>query len=122
VDVPLPALAHALAAAALLAACVADGADPPALSPARRLALAALALAGCGLILAIAYLTANPVGAPRVAGVQGRYFLPLAPLLAFALPSRELRALSGRSGWAGLLAAGLLTASLAALLRRYYVG
>lgn len=125
VDVPLPGLVHVLAGTALLTACLADGADPPALSPARRLALAALALAGFVLVLGFAYLTANPVGAPHVAGVQGRYFLPLAPLLAFAVPSRDAgprgaRPLGAHPGWAAALAAGLLAAALAALAQRYF--
>ena len=36
--------------------------------------------------LSILYLTWSPVGGPVVNGVQGRYFLPLAMLLAAAAP------------------------------------
>ena len=42
--------------------------------------------ASCAGIFGILYLTWSPVGGPVVQGVQGRYFLPLAMLLAVAMP------------------------------------
>src|SRR6185312_16010933 len=44
--------------------------------------LAFLALASAGLIFLVQYLTWTAVGDPAVDGVQGRYFLPVALLLA----------------------------------------
>ena len=37
------------------------------------------------------YLTWSPVGADEIAGVQGRYFIPLLPFLAFAMPGVPVR-------------------------------
>lgn len=47
---------------------------------------ASLFLASTFLLLLTAYLAWNPVRAPYVKGLQGRYFLPLVPLLLFWLP------------------------------------
>jgi len=47
---------------------------------------ASLFLASSGLLLLASYLTWTPVHAPYVQSIQGRYFLPLAPLLLFWLP------------------------------------
>jgi hypothetical protein len=42
------------------------------------------------LIYLIEYVTWTGVGATLIAGVQGRYFLPLLPFLGLALPSLRL--------------------------------
>ncbi|OGR31562.1 MAG: hypothetical protein A2139_13830 [Desulfobacca sp. RBG_16_60_12] len=47
---------------------------------------AGLFLASSGLLLLALYLTWTPVQAPYLDGVQGRYFLPLAPLALLWLP------------------------------------
>jgi len=76
VDVP-PALLAASYAALALAALAALR------RPGRAGALLAfLALASAGLIFLVQYLTWTAVGDPAVDGVQGRYFLPVALLLA----------------------------------------
>jgi uncharacterized membrane protein len=47
---------------------------------------ASLFLASSGLLLLASYLTWTPVQAPYVDGIQGRYFLPLVPLVLLWLP------------------------------------
>lgn len=64
--------------------------------PRRTLAWGALAcLASVLLIYLGLYMTWTPVGAPAISGVQGRYFLPLLPLLLIlvrgALPRLQCR-------------------------------
>lgn len=56
----------------------------------RRVLLAAFAL-GVLFTIGLLYITFTPVGAAEVSGVQGRYFIPMMPLLALALvPHRQL--------------------------------
>ena len=40
---------------------------------------------GVVLVLTSSYISWTPVGYPKVAGIQGRYFIPLAPFLFFSL-------------------------------------
>ena len=61
------------------------------LTPGRRLVLALTFLLSAGAAATIMYLGFNPVGANVIAGIQGRYFIGIAPLLFFAvLPARPL--------------------------------
>ena len=60
--------------------------------------LALLAAISCAeLIYMVEYLTWTPVGFPIIEGVQGRYFLPLLPVLTLILG--RLIPLSERFGW-----------------------
>lgn len=63
-------------------------------------AVAALAIVTSALVIfLLVYLVFSPVGAGHIEGVQGRYFLPLAMLLPFALcASNLLRRFLLRSG------------------------
>jgi uncharacterized membrane protein len=70
--------------ALFLATVVFAGVQNPARPADRASALAAFA-ASVGMVFASLYLTWTPVGNAIVEGVQGRYFLPLAPILALAL-------------------------------------
>lgn len=104
----------ALAALGLLAEC--GPAPAPALA-----ALLGIALSAWAVMLA-QYLGWTPVGATAIAGVQGRYFLPLLPFLAVAVPCLRPLRLPGLD--AVPLAAGLVSAmtvpvvvALASLLR-----
>jgi uncharacterized membrane protein len=84
--VKLPALVYVLWLPALALTLAADG--PPArLSRAGRGCFAAGAALSIGAMFGMAYLGWNPVGAPIIQGVQGRYWAPALPLLAFALPA-----------------------------------
>jgi uncharacterized membrane protein len=118
--VSLPAGVYAAWAGALALVTAADGPQPATLGAGRRGLLVAVFVACLLGSLTIAYLAWNPVGAPHVIGVQGRYFLPIAPALFLALPSRASRLPSW--GVAALL--GVVTvsgvAALAGVLARYY--
>lgn len=54
-------------------------------SPVSALAIFSMALATGGVFFSI-YVIWTPVGAPVIDGVQGRYFLPIAPFLALVFP------------------------------------
>lgn len=118
---PHPALAIGyLALLTLAARCPgAERGDGPTL--AERAALLAAVGVVAALVTAAQYMIWTPVGADRIDGLQGRYFLPV-----LALPFLAIRPAprSGASRWAplaitaGLAAVGLVTILLVA--RRYY--
>ena len=89
----------------------------------RRLAcvLASLctALAYCLAIFLIFYLIWTPVYADQIWGVQGRYFVPVLPLLAAAMAAALNRGPDGRLTAAFAIALGLLSGvgSIDAILR-----
>jgi len=119
--VVLPGPAYAAVALALPAAWLAD-ADPAAPAwPGRRRAWLAAAFLACALAtLAMTYLAANPPGAARVRGFQGRYLLPAVPALALALPLlRRAPPAFAREALLALAAAAGLGA-VAAVVARYY--
>jgi uncharacterized membrane protein len=124
-NVHLPPPLWALAPLALVGAALAEPAAPRGPSPRARAALAALFVAGVILVSTLAYVSVNPPGAPFVAGVQGRYFLPLAPIALLAVPplgSREPRHERARAAGAALFAAVLLAAAVDAVWRAFYAG
>lgn len=85
--VKLPGIVYA-AWLALLAAVVAlDGPPLKGVTRATRTWFALAALASIVAMFGFAYLGWNPVGAPIILGVQGRYWAPVVPLLVFALPA-----------------------------------
>ncbi len=111
VNTPLPVIVYTLWTCALGAALVSDATrqQPPAkpwgphLTESALLFLAVL-MALCAIYLSH-YVTWTRVGAPLTEGTQGRYFLPLLPMLAVAVP------LMG-GGWTRLPARVLLAAPL----------
>jgi len=84
--VKLPLVVYVAFTALLLATIALDGPPAP-LSAAQRGWLAAGASLAVLAVFVFAYLGWNDVGAPFVAGVQGRYLTPALPLLVFALPA-----------------------------------
>lgn len=95
-----------------------------------RLIVAFALLACLSMIFAALYVSWTPVGQRIVEGVQGRYFLPLLPLLALLLPQRSPSAGDTRA----LAVAGGICCSLVlifplytfvetieAVLQRFYV-
>ncbi|HKR47017.1 MAG TPA: DUF2142 domain-containing protein [Paraburkholderia sp.] len=60
-----------------------------AIRPADRLIVALALLTSIAMIFGALYVSWTPVGRRVVDGVQGRYFLPLLPLLALLLPARS---------------------------------
>jgi hypothetical protein len=84
--------------------------------------------AAAGLLMAVElifmalYVTWTPVGMDRVQGIQGRYFIPLLPVLLFAAPgSRLLGRLPPWLWWPAPLAAILATdATLPGLIEAHF--
>jgi uncharacterized membrane protein len=111
-NIPLPGALYLVYPLALVAAAMADPRDPEELSPWRRIALAAIALACVGCVFTMAYLGWNPVGAATISGVQGRYFVPVLPLALLALPAAGGRLPQGAQAW-GATALAALSLSLA---------
>jgi uncharacterized membrane protein len=126
-DLPLPAWVPVLELLVLAAACLVPLGKVPIT---RRQALLAASIAALEflMILLIINLTWDRVGHNRSVDVQGRYFIPLGPLLAVALigTMRPLAQRLGRVHWVipALVTAGAcasLTASMVLVFNRYYV-
>jgi uncharacterized membrane protein len=83
-DTPLPKWVGTVGALACLCAALAGGNRPPYLRPAlwSLLTFGAMTLA----IAAALYMSWTPVGNATVHGLQGRYFLPILPLLGWLVP------------------------------------
>ena len=97
-DTPLPRAATVLWALLLLAAACTGGNPALALAAWQRW-LAAAVTGGVLLFISLSqYVTWTPLGANFVDGLQGRYFLPLAPVAAILFYNRRL---AGRhtAGW-----------------------
>jgi uncharacterized membrane protein len=85
-DVSLPSLAIFSAAAVLIATMVWAGGTP---DRGTRMVATALAAMFSLAVLFSLYVTWTPVGAPFIDGVQGRYFLPLVPMIAIAAATKR---------------------------------
>lgn len=95
----LPKWAYQSACAAIGLAILAAGADERNRQrPLAHLGVLAILLGVTGAMFAANYLSWTPVGADRVEGMQGRYVLPLLPLLALVMPPLT-------DGWRWLAAA-----------------
>lgn len=118
--VSLPGAIYAAYAGAFALAAIGDGPPPAALTAGRRALCLAVFGACIAATLTLGYLGWNQVGAPLIRGVQGRYFIPAAPVLFLALPSarREL-APAARHALLAVAAAGGV-AGIAAVLARYW--
>jgi uncharacterized membrane protein len=127
-DTTVPAIVLLGYALLLLALALTDGSPALALGPWRRLLIAAITAATLFGISTSQYLLWTAVGADHVDGIQGRYFLPLAPAAALLFHNRRwVRDLSGvHAGdigrWLCGAAAVATAASLIKLWMRYYVG
>jgi hypothetical protein len=115
VEIPVPATALALAAVAASASL-----ERGRLGPRLRLAALAAFLVTSLAVFAMAYLGWTPVGADKIPGVQGRYFLLMLPFALVALPRLpRVPEPALRLAVAGALALVLALTSVA-LLRVYY--
>jgi uncharacterized membrane protein len=122
-DTPLPSCVYWLAPLALVALALLDGGPK---SPVRgwgRTWLLLVAAATWTITMTAAYLGWTPPEADLVLGVQGRYFIPFAPLPLLAIHLAR----SGRwTSWLGPLtsiaSASLLAVAVWNLLGRYYGG
>ncbi len=92
---------------------------PPRLGWRSRALLGAIAAVTFGALMLLAYTGWNAVRSPRVEAFQGRYLLPLIPLLLLAVPSRAATPGTGRESASARirlpLTAAIGTASLVLL-------
>jgi Predicted membrane protein (DUF2142) len=127
-DFILPESIYLLWSAALVAACVGDMLghkdEAPGPAPLDAVIVLCAATASIFIIFIFQYLTWTLFGNAVVLGVQGRYFLPMLPLTALALPRIRF---AGGDVWrtaCGLVPAVASAAGLVALpvavVWRYY--
>jgi len=110
--------------AALLMISVFDKGAVGRIPPRNKLVFAAI-VSGTALIISVLlYLSWSPVGADRVAGIQGRYFIPVAPLFFILLYNQKWRsALFERRGTLMIYSAVVfsLVVTLYTIIQRYYL-
>ena len=120
-DTPLPLPILALYALTLLFLAVADRDRQPDWRIWQRMIFFIAGTLTLMLVSAALYASWTPVGADHVEGIQGRYLLPLSPLLLLPLSIRRFSASSGRCA---LIAAAVslitLCTTLWVLVQRYY--
>jgi hypothetical protein len=116
-DVEIPKTATALGLAAVAASASLERGT---LAPGRRLLLLGAFLATSLALLAMAYLGWTPVGAERIPGVQGRYFLLMLPFALVALPRIPRVPERSLALAVGAALALVLAISAVAMLRTYY--
>lgn len=121
-DTTLPNPYYALAGCALLLSLAVSGSPQACVSPARAALATVMVAAGIFAIYGLQYLSWSRIGGAFIDGVQGRYFLPLAPLLILAVPKRHRH--PSRLVMSGLAVFPLLSIALTlrAILVRYYLG
>jgi uncharacterized membrane protein len=111
-DKPLPVPVYAAWAAGAVGLALLIG---PTVRP-RRMDLALLAFAAlltAWLVALSQYLSWTDVGEVRIYGPQGRYFLPLIPMLALAFERRPAEGFAPRTRWAFALVAAIAALDLA---------
>ncbi len=82
-------------------------------------------LGSCAIVITSAYLKWNSVGKPWIDGLQGRYFIPLAPLLFLLLYNTKLDFKLWIPKFSWLISCyllGILGYTSWVLLNRYYLG
>ncbi len=90
----------------------------------RRTVGAAVLLAGCAVAAAVVstfYLTFNPVGAPYIEGVQGRYFVPVVVVMAMGVAALLPVRVAVRTSAAPILFATSSSVALAGSLVAWYL-
>ena len=117
--VKLPGIFYGAWALALGVVVMLDG-PPAAVDRAGRGWLAVAFALSIATMFTMAYLGWNPVGEPVIRGVQGRYWAPAVPMLAFALPAlRRPLPVALRAILLGVAAASLV-AAIVAVFATYY--
>ena len=89
-DTPLPLTVRMLYLGMLFLIALTDGRPDFSLSFGQRAVLAAVFLGTLLATAGIIYITWTPVGAGYIEGMQGRYFIPVAPAALLLLTSRRL--------------------------------
>ena len=113
-DRPLPGLLYLLWVVALVVPLVLTGRTGPLPPWPERLFLSAVALACLWLVILSQYATWTNVGEDRVDGPQGRYVLPLVPMLILAFARLRSVPEAGRR-WPALLPVAAAAIDLAAV-------
>ena len=122
-DVSLPAAVYVVYPLTLLAVAVLDGDRESPLRGAGRAVFLGAATATWFAVMLLAYVGWNAPQDEIVRYVQGRYFIPLAPLLVCALHVPSWSGLSRPLGWLAVSAAtGMLVVASIALYQRYWGG
>jgi hypothetical protein len=89
-----------------------------------KLIFALVAVVGLGLVVGSQLFLGKPTGGDSIDRSQGRYFIPIAPLLFFLLASDKLAERFSRYRLARFVpafAVGSLLLGLGLVVRRYYV-
>ena len=89
IDTRLPPPLLVAIFAVIAAAALTSGGSSSVWNTRRRLLLAGVLLANVAWILALLYVFFTSPGAPAIASVQGRYFVPLGPLAFLLLSNRR---------------------------------
>jgi uncharacterized membrane protein len=122
-DTPLPGRVLAALTAMLVGVAFLDATDRR-VGALVRTTSAVTAIAGALTVMGLLYLAWTGVGAAQVEGVQGRYFLPFAPLVLLPLASARVGRWSfaavGRRVTFAAFVVGGLGAMIVAIARRYY--
>jgi uncharacterized membrane protein len=118
-----PLALHLYLFVVLVVALAGPATGPP--LPARVKVLAAAVTVVCFVVIVTAcYVCGCPPGAKLVYGPQGRYFLPLLPLVLLALPHRAVRIQADRRVLLSLAAASgaaILLVAVVTFVRRFYL-
>jgi uncharacterized membrane protein len=110
----------------LVLVLVALGDEAAGLPPPLRVRIVAAALSAIGLVLIVTacYIGGSTPDCKLIYGPQGRYFLPLVPLVLLALSNRAFHVQADarlRLSLAGASATGVLLVGVVTLVRRYYI-
>ncbi|MDY6938517.1 MAG: DUF2142 domain-containing protein [Cyanobacteriota bacterium] len=120
-DTPLPPLLVISYLLFLIVMALGSCDRPLTLSPIQKLICATIAILNFGLIITLFYLTLTPVGADKVIYIQGRYLIPLSPLVLLPLSNSKFNWIQNKSH---VLSIGYLlmveTVTAITLLDRYY--
>jgi uncharacterized membrane protein len=122
-DIPLPFYLQLYSGFMLLVVCLYDHNPEIALNLRQKVVLAMPTLAVLLLAGVALYLTYNQAGAKAIEGIQGRYFIPIAPLVGALFYNRKLK-LQNPQAFIHRMLPLYFTVSLAGsawlILRRYY--
>lgn len=79
-------------------------------------------LAGVAITATLLYLTYNEVGRSYIMGIQGRYFIPLGPLVYLLIYNRQFSIKGNKMKWVlSTFTIVYLAAAIFTLINRYYI-
>lgn len=122
-DTVLPTPVYASYLFVLVAIAVIDNREVVLLSPVNRAAIWSVFGASVLVVMTTLYISWNALAFPVVQGVQGRYFIPVAPLLFLPLYSQKIRVrtFDAISVVVASYTTVILLVTTHVLVRRYYV-